>query len=125
MKLASRRLGGAAAAIAIAASGGIATAAPASAAFNDCHTNKVCLWSGVNGTGTLLFEVDGSLMFNNPDLFWTQDALIANPHAFSSSNRTLGKFCTYNSDGTIKTNILKPGTEGNLANNITTWVKFC
>jgi hypothetical protein len=124
MKFVSRRLGGAAAAVAIVAGGGIATAAPASAAFADCHTNKVCLWSGVNGTGMLLFEGDGSDMFNEP-LFWANFDLEHNPHAFSAANRTLGTFCTYNTDKTITTNILAPGTQGNLANNVTRWVKIC
>ncbi|HVQ93632.1 MAG TPA: peptidase inhibitor family I36 protein [Mycobacteriales bacterium] len=124
MKFVSRRLGGAAAAVAIVAGGGIATAAPASAAFTDCHTNEVCLWAGTNGTGELLFRGDGSEMFNTGE-FYESIGLANNPHAFSSSNRTLGTFCTYNSNKTITTNRLAPGTQGNLANNVTRYVKSC
>jgi Peptidase inhibitor family I36 len=119
----SRRIAVTTAAFAVAAGGLVLGANPAGAAFSDCHTNQFCLWSGENGTGTLLFAGDGSAMHDNPT-YWDSPALRANPHPRSSSNRTLGTFCTYDADKKL-TNKLGRGDTPLLQIQTARWVKIC
>jgi Peptidase inhibitor family I36 len=116
----SRRIAVTTAALAV-ATGGLALGAnPASAAFSDCPTNHVCLWTGQNGTGTLVFDQDASHMFNVRQAFQ-----VPGGRAASASNRSLGTFCTYNHDLSILTDTLVRGDVPNLANHVTDWIKFC
>jgi Tfp pilus assembly protein FimT len=120
----SRRMATAAVAVALAGAGLLATAGQAQAAsLNDCPNNNVCLWSGPNGTGTLLFQGNGTTMHDNPTYF-NSGALAQNPHAQSFVNRTLGPFCTY-TDDKRETNRMGQQTFGNLSNHDTHWVKIC
>ena len=122
MKLGSRRLFATVAALTFAAGGAVATATPASAAFNDCPVNYLCLWLGSSGGNPMVFRGDGSLMSGKGG-YWTSDALATGKRPRSSNNRTLGTFCTYSSN-LVVTNILAPGTSGDLANSDVRYVRY-
>ncbi len=123
MKLKFRRFGAATAAAAIGVAGMLTMAEPAAASYSDCPTNRVCLWSGINGTGSLLFAGSGTEMHDQGG-FWTTDELWDAGVARSASNTTLGRFCTYTRSNAM-TNILNPGTKGNLANVHVSLVSKC
>lgn len=108
-----------AAVFAVVASGFLATATPAFAAYSDCPNNYLCLWSGSNGTGTMVFKQNGTFMHNNPTVYFGTSG-----QAASANNRTLGRFCTYDLN-LVATNVLNAQTLGNLANHNTSWVKVC
>jgi hypothetical protein len=116
---------GAIAAVAVAVGAGmIAATGTANAAFSDCPNNNLCLWQGSNGTGAIIFDGDGSVMHDNGGFFTSTD-LQDGIQGFSSDNRTLGRFCTYNENQTAVTNSLNPQTAGNIASHVTFWVKQC
>ena len=115
-----------AAAVAAAAvlSFGAATAASAAAptattpaGLSDCTINTVCLWTGLNFTGTL-HEYTADQLHQGE---WS----VPGQRSKSAFNRTNGRFCTFNVDSTIQTNSLLGHTEGNLANLVTDWVGPC
>ena len=123
MKL-SRRLISIAAVALLAPAGAVAASAPASAATAaDCPANHLCLYNGKNVGGTMIFNGNGTTLFNNGGYF--DSALLRSGAAtVSSINKTTGKFCTYDASGRLN-NILAPGTGGNVAANNVRWVKFC
>lgn len=111
-----------AAGLAIAAAAAPASAATAAsgaapAGLSACDVNYVCLWTGINFTGSF-YE-------------WPADQLkqgewsVPGQRSASAYNRTNGTFCTFNIDSTIQTNKLLGHTEGNLANLTTDWVGPC
>lgn len=102
---------------------GVAAGAPAANAATSCPTNYLCLYSGTNQTGTMLFMGNGSSMNNSGGYF--QSSYLAGGSAVRSSvNNTLGRFCTY-SASLVKTNILAAQTGGNLASTNVRYVKIC
>jgi hypothetical protein len=123
MKAKLRRLGASAAIFAIAATGMVVLADPASASYSDCPTNYLCLWAGTGGSGALLFKGNGTTMHNSGD-YYTSPGLSSGVGAYSSNNRTLGRFCTYSSS-LVKTNVLNAQTVGNIASHNTYYVKSC
>jgi hypothetical protein len=126
---------GASATIAVAAATGIvllatpaSVATSASAAYN-CPINYVCLWAVPGGPGTPIFTENGTKMHNHPDHFYPLSGFRW-VGAYSSNNRTLGTFCTYGyrrhgRRGWVKNNILKPQTQGDLADHNVEYVSTC
>ena len=120
----TRRIGVLGTTLAIAATGMVVMAGPASAAYTDCPNNYVCLWAGANASGDMIFAQSGTTMNNTKGYY----SVLGNENAYSSDNRTLGKFCTYGYDWNgnfIVTNILATKTSGNLSSHNTWWVKAC
>ncbi len=102
----------------------LAAADPAAAsAIGNCPNNTVCLYAGPNRTGTMIFEGNGSTLHDYGG-YVTSGYLSEGIQTLSSANSTLGRFCTYNYSHVL-TNILAPGTTGNLANHTVYWVKIC
>jgi hypothetical protein len=100
--------------------GTVVVAGPAQAASN-CPGNHLCLYEGRDFTGQKVFDRDASEMHAwgvliPGVLFGNQGAV-----ARSSDNRSLGTFQTYSKSGQV-TNLLRPQTSGNLANNWVTYI---
>lgn len=83
-----------------------AVASPVStASYDQCPANRFCMWTGLNGTGSLAVFASGAAQL---------PAGVDN-NGESVRNRTGGQWCLY--DGRNYTNLLVvvvPGTAGNL-----------
>lgn len=104
--------------------GVIAAAGTANAAISACPNNSICVWSGANFTGTLVFVGDASTMHDNPNTYYSSGDLEGNPVGLSTDNTSLGRFCTYNSSVQL-TDTLNAGTSGNIANHNVYYIKQC
>lgn len=103
--------------------GGVAAGAPAANAAESCPTNYLCLYSGLNETGTLLFKGNGSTMYST-GAYYSSEYLAKGSIVRSSVNNTLGRFCTI-SFNNVRTNILAKQTRGNLASTNVRYVQIC
>ena len=120
-----RRVGTSVAVMTMLGAGVIATAGTANADISACTpANTLCVWTGVNFTGTLEFAVDGTVMHDNPTTYFRSALLTENPFGASTDNTTLGRFCTYDINHNL-TNTLNPKTSGNIANDNVAYIKAC
>ena len=125
MKLhALRRVGASVAVATLLGAGVIATAGTANAAISACPNNSICVWSGANFTGTLVFVGDASTMHDNPNTYYGSTDLSNDPIGLSTDNTSLGRFCTYNSSAQL-TNTLNAQTSGNISNHNVFAIKQC